>query len=75
MPKDVMDLERDEIENEMDAIDVMLAGLRMVRRCGLDDLDEIELHDRLLDLAGEIDRRDKADEAAALAEYWREAFV
>ena len=73
--KDVRDLEREEIEEEMDAIDVIMAGLRMMRRYGLECLDEIELNDRLLDLAGEIDRRDKADEAAALAEYWREAFV
>lgn len=73
--KDVKDLELDEIEAELDAIDVILAGLRMMRRYGLEELDEIELNDRLLDLAGEIDRRDKADEAAALAEYWREAFI
>ena len=75
MTKDVIDLERDEIEEEMDAIDVMLAGLRMVRRLGLDGLDENELNERLLNLAGELDRRDRADEAAALAEYWREAFI
>ena len=73
--KDVRDLERDEIEEEMDAIDVIMAGFRMMRRYGLDCMDEVELNDRLIDLAGELDRRDKADEVAALAEYWREAFV
>lgn len=67
--------ERDDLDEMEDAIDMTITARRIARRFGLDDLDDMALTKRLMDIMDEIERRNTKDEAAALAEYWKEAFV
>lgn len=67
--------ERDDLDEMADAIDMTITARRIAQRFGLDDLDDMALTDKLLGVVDEIERRNTEDEAAALAEYWKEAFV
>ena len=67
--------ERDDLDEMEDAIDMTITARRIARRFGLDDLDDMALTKKLMDIMDEIERRNTKDEAAALAEYWKEAFV
>ena len=67
--------ERDDLDEMEDAIDMTITARRIARRFGLDDLDDMALTKKLMDIMDEIERRNTEDEAAAPAEYWREAFV
>lgn len=67
--------ERDDLDEMADAIDMTITARRIAQRFGLDDLDDMALTDKLLGVVEEIERRNTEDEAAALAEYWKEAFV
>jgi hypothetical protein len=73
--KDLKDWERDQLEDMLDDIGVVLCARKVARRHGLDRLDDCELDNMILNIMDEIERRNTEDEAAALAEYWKEAFV
>jgi hypothetical protein len=67
--------EREDLDEMADAIDMTITARRIAQRFGLDDLDDMALTDKLLGVVDEIERRNTEDEAAALAEYWKEAFI
>lgn len=67
--------ERGDLDEMEDAIDMTITARRIALRFGLDDLDDMALTKKLMDIMDEIERRNTKDEAAALAEYWKEAFV
>ena len=67
--------EREDLDEMADAIDMTITARRIAQRFGLDDMDDMALTDKLLGVVNEIERRNTEDEAAALAEYWKEAFV
>ena len=73
--KPIEEWERDDLDEMEDAIDMTITARRIARRFGLDDMDDMALTKRLMDIMDEIERRNTEDEAAALAEYWKEAFV
>lgn len=73
--KPIEEWERDDLDEMEDAIDMTITARRIARRFGLDDLDDLALTKKLMDIMDEIERRNTEDEAAALAEYWKEAFV
>lgn len=67
--------EREDLDEMADAIDMTITARRIAQRFGLDDLDDMALTKKLMDIMDEIDSRNTKDEVAALAEYWKEAFV
>ena len=67
--------ERDDLDEMADAIDMTLSARRLERRYGLDDIDDTALTKKLMDIMDEIDSRTIEADVAALAEYWKEAFV
>lgn len=71
----IEELEREDLDEMADAIDMTITARRIAKRFGLDDLDDMALTKKLMDIMDEIERRNTEDEAAALAEYWKEAFV
>lgn len=73
--KPIEEWERDDLDEMADAIDMTITARRIAQRFGLDDLDDMALTKKLMDIMDEIERRNTEDEAAALAEYWKEAFV
>lgn len=73
--KPIEEWEREDLDEMADAIDMTLSARRLERRYGLDDIDDTALTKKLMDIMDEIERRNTEDEAAALAEYWKEAFV
>lgn len=73
--KPIEEWERGDLDEMEDAIDMTITARRIERRFGLDDLDDMALTKKLMDIMDEIERRNTKDEAAALAEYWKEAFV
>lgn len=73
--KPIEEWEREDLDEMADAIDMTITARRIAQRFGLDDLDDMALTDKLLGVVEEIERRNTEDEAAALAEYWKEAFV
>jgi hypothetical protein len=73
--KPIEEWERDDLDEMADAIDMTITARRIAQRFGLDDLDDMALTDKLLGVVDEIERRNTEDEAAALAEYWKEAFI
>ena len=73
--KPIEEWEREDLDEMADAIDMTITARRIAQRFGLDDLDDMALTDKLLGVVDEIERRNTENEAAALAEYWKEAFV
>lgn len=73
--KPIEEWEREDLDEMEDAIDMTITARRIARRFGLDDLDDMALTKKLMDIMDEIERRNTEDETAALAEYWKEAFV
>lgn len=73
--KPIEEWEREDLDEMADAIDMTITARRIAQRFGLDDLDDMALTKKLMDIMDEIERRNTEDEAAALAEYWKEAFV
>ena len=73
--KPIEEWEREDLDEMADAIDMTITARRIAQRFDLDDLDDMALTDKLLGVVAEIERRNTEDEAAALAEYWKEAFV
>ena len=73
--KPIEEWERDDLDEMAEAIDMSISARRIERRYGLDDIDDTALTKKLMDIMDEIDNRNALDEAAALAEYWKEAFV
>lgn len=73
--KPIEDMEPGDLEELEDAIDMTITARRIARRFGLDDLDDMALTKKLMDIMDEIERRNTENEAAALADYWKEAFV
>ena len=73
--KPIEEWEREDLDEMADAIDMTITARRIAQRFGLDDLDDMALTKKLMDIMDEIDNRNTEDEAAALAEYWKEAFV
>lgn len=67
--------ERDDLDEMADAIDMTLSARRLERRYGLDDIDDTALTKKLMDIMDEIDSRTIEADVAALAEYWKEAFI
>lgn len=65
----------EELTELEDALADVLRGRALEEKHGLADLDDMALTDKLLGVVEEIERRNTEDEAAALAEYWKEAFV
>lgn len=73
--KPIEEWEREDLDEMADAINMTITARRIAQRFGLDDLDDMALTKKLMDITNEIDSRNTEDEAAALAEYWKEAFV
>lgn len=73
--KPIEEWERDDLDEMADAIDMTLSARRLERRYGLDDIDDTALTKKLMDIMDEIDSRTIEADVAALAEYWKEAFI
>lgn len=59
MNMDLRDWKREQLEDALDDIGVVLSARKVARRHGLDRLDDVELDEMMLDIMDELHRRDE----------------